>query len=89
MLERIVKAEPSMREDIETLHAFPLDVPEPLVLLTLAIARDVLARHEQGHITDDDLEAWADALEMRHDVRPCRYITTSSLSTCSTFQHQS
>jgi hypothetical protein len=68
VLERILKAEPSMREDISARRSFPFDVPEPLARLTVAIARDVLARHEQGRITDDDLEAWADALEMHDDV---------------------
>ena len=59
-----------MWEDINTLRGFLFDVPEPLAFLTLAVARDVLARHEQGRITDDDLEARTDALEVRDYVRP-------------------
>jgi hypothetical protein len=70
VLERILRAEPSMRQDIQALGRFPFDVAEPLVLLTLDTTRDVLARHAQGHIADDDLEAWADALEVRYDVEP-------------------
>jgi hypothetical protein len=70
VLERILHAEPSMRDDIETRRSFPFDVPEPLVSFTVAVALEVLGRHERGLITDDDLEAWADALEVRPDVEP-------------------
>ena len=68
VLERVLRAEPSIREDVGVLRGFPFDACEPLALLTLDIARGVLARHADGQITDEDLVAWADALEIRDDV---------------------
>jgi hypothetical protein len=68
VLARVLRAEPSLRADIEALRGFPYDAEEPLAVLTIEIARDVLDRHARGRITDADLQAWADALEMRDDV---------------------
>jgi hypothetical protein len=57
-----------MHDDIRALDRFPWDAAEPLVVLTVLRLRHVLARHEQGLLTDDDLEVWAEALEARDDI---------------------
>jgi hypothetical protein len=59
-----------MHEDIQRLDEFPSHVIEPLVYLKVATATDVLERHHGGVLTDDDLQSWADALEVRYDVEP-------------------
>jgi hypothetical protein len=68
LLDRITRAEPTMRDDLQQLATFPFDSTEPLIVLTVDTARDVLARHAGGLITDADLELWADSLEVRDDV---------------------
>ena len=70
MLERLVRAAPSLHEDAQLLRSFTFDVPEPLVYLTRQHAIDVLERHARGAISDDDLVVWADVLEVRDDVQP-------------------
>lgn len=49
------------------LGGFPWDSDE-LVTLTRANATDVLDRYLDGELSAGDLEAWADALELRDDV---------------------
>jgi hypothetical protein len=69
ILGRILAAEPSsLREDIRTSRGVPWDAAEPVVILTADALLGVLAKHEAGVLTDDDLEAWADAVEAREDV---------------------
>jgi hypothetical protein len=59
-----------LREDVGRLRTFPFDADDPLVILTIDGAVEVLDRHAAGVINDDDLELWADALEMRDDIQP-------------------
>ncbi|WP_320671116.1 hypothetical protein [Patulibacter defluvii] len=54
----------------DVLAALPFDISEPLVRLTVDIVQDVLARWADGRIGDEDLQSWADALEVRDDVEP-------------------
>ena len=68
LLVRILRAEPSMPDDVQELARLPFDAPEPLVELTLTQTRDVLARHARGLISDSDIELWAVSLEARDDV---------------------
>jgi len=68
LLDRVARAQPSMHDDLRQLATFPFDTPAPLIRLTVDTARDVLARHARGLITDADLELWADSLEARDDV---------------------
>ncbi|MGI8904075.1 MAG: hypothetical protein ACR2IP_10555 [Solirubrobacteraceae bacterium] len=65
VLERILAAQPSMREAMSTLRGYPFDVPEPLLLLTVAIARDVLGTNT----------VW-----FRPPASPTRSTTTSTTS---------
>jgi hypothetical protein len=68
LLERIIGAGPSLGDDVRALRALPFDVDEPVVVLTVAQACAVLARHAAGALSDAELELWADALEIRDDV---------------------
>jgi hypothetical protein len=81
-LERVIQGAPSIREDIKALSSFPYyDVDEPLAVLSMSSAREVLARHDQGQLSDADVEAWADALETRYDIElePAHHDTLTEL----------
>jgi hypothetical protein len=68
LLDRVIQAEARWRVEAEQLRRFPRDVEVPLVTLRLSDLRRILHRYADGLVTDADLVAWADFLEVRPDV---------------------
>jgi hypothetical protein len=67
LLLSVLHVGPGFRDAVSALRVLQWD-SEPLIVLTLDDTRAILERHEHGGISDDDLELWADALEVRDDV---------------------
>lgn len=53
------------------LKTYPWDIPEALVSLDASDILSILERFLQGALTAEDVEQWANALEIREDVE-CR-----------------
>jgi len=57
-----------LSESIERVARFPWDCDEELVSVTMADVLAVLRRYLAGEVVAKDLQAWADAVEMRDDL---------------------
>jgi hypothetical protein len=50
------------------LKQYPWDSQQTLVILSAGHVRDILERYLKGELTDEEVEEWANMLEMREDV---------------------
>jgi hypothetical protein len=67
-VRRVVEIEGSLGAAIEALHAFPWDWNGQRVKFTADHLRNAIAAFSGGSISENELIAWADALEVRDDV---------------------
>lgn len=68
ILERLIKYEGPLEENIAALEALGAEGGEPLVTLTRSQTISILKLFIGGKITGEELYKWADALEMREDL---------------------
>lgn len=67
-LERLLNLTAPLSEIQAALSAFPWDSDEELVTLDSRHLSAVLDRYANGGLTDKEVEAWANFLEMREDI---------------------
>jgi hypothetical protein len=68
LLERLVRFELPIEDSIAMLRAYGWDAEEELVILTPADAIRILERYLVGELKAQQVEYWAELLEMRDDV---------------------
>jgi hypothetical protein len=68
LLERIVRFELPIEDSIAMLRAYGWDSEEELVVLAAADALRILERYLGGELSAQQVEYWAELLEMRDDV---------------------
>lgn len=68
LLQDLVRCSSPATVTAEALSRFPWDVEGPLVVLTRRHCVSVLDRLLRGELSAGEVEAWADALEVREDV---------------------
>ena len=67
-LRALIQCRAPMAESIARVLEFPRDCSRDFAALQVADVMSVLNRFVEGALTSQDVEAWADALEMREDV---------------------
>jgi hypothetical protein len=67
-LESLLNLNAPLSEIQAALSAFPWDSDEELVTLESRHIAAVLARYVDGGLTDKEVEAWANSLELREDI---------------------
>jgi hypothetical protein len=68
LLQRIVRYELPVEDTIAMLRAYGWDSERELVVLTAADALGILERYLGGELTSQQVEYWAELLEMRDDL---------------------
>ena len=68
LLQRLVRYELPIEDTIAMLQAYGWDSDAELVVLTAAGALRILERYLSGELSAEQVEYWAELLEMRDDV---------------------
>jgi hypothetical protein len=68
LLKRLVPFELPLEDSIAILRAYGWDADEELVVLSASDAAQILQRYLDGELSAQQVEYWAELLEMRDDV---------------------
>ncbi|PYJ54799.1 MAG: hypothetical protein DME82_09910 [Verrucomicrobia bacterium] len=68
LLRKLVEYPPDIEAVAAKLREFPWDSEERLVCITRAHLMEILERFLVGELTAEQVERWADLLEMREDI---------------------
>ncbi|MDX2094402.1 MAG: hypothetical protein SFW64_00435 [Alphaproteobacteria bacterium] len=68
LLVSLVEASDRVSRIVSDLNKFPWDSPVALLTLTRSDVARILGRYEEGRLTADEVEAWANAIEGREDI---------------------
>jgi hypothetical protein len=68
LLRKVLSFEQPLGDTLALLQAYGWDSDEELVVLTRQDASTILERYLAGSLTGEDVEYWAEILELRDDV---------------------